>query len=191
MHLTSTAITIGAGGHLLHGTLPLVGDRIQERLNDEITGTLQLSDVDVRSQLQRRPVAHLAWAVVPKARIEYVMVDSGRHEAPIKRWNNHTRKAQHSAVAVLERCSIEGDVHLPGGLMDTHYTYTRELPAFFALTNARVRVLGADPIEVPLVFANREFVSCLQIGEVFGPDVPALSEPVETIDAISNLVASL
>src|SRR5690606_7540485 len=133
MHMTTTAITIGAGAHVLHGNLPLVGGRIQERLNDERSGTLRLSEVDVRSQLQQRSVAHLASALVPKSCIEYVLVNSVRHEAPIKRWNNHTRKAQHSAVAVLERCCIEGDVHLPGGLLDMHYTYTRELPAFFAL----------------------------------------------------------
>lgn len=191
MHMTTTAITIGAGAHVLHGNLPLVGGRIQERLNDERSGTLRLSEVDVRSQLQQRSVAHLASALVPKSCIEYVLVNSVRHEAPIKRWNNHTRKAQHSAVAVLERCCIEGDVHLPGGLLDMHYTYTRELPAFFALTNARVRILGGEPIEVPLVFANREYVSCLQIGEVFGPDVIDSTTPTESIDAIGDLVASL
>lgn len=191
MHLTSTAITIGAGAHVLHGKLPLVGDRIQERLNDERHSTLQLSDVDVCTHLQQRQVAHLASALVPKSRIEYVLVNSGRHEAPLKRWNNRTRKARHSAVAVLERCCIEGEVHLPGGLLDTHYSYTRELPGFFALTNAQVRVLGGDPVEVPLVFANRDCVSCLQIGEVFGPDVVDTAGPVEAVDAISQLVASL
>jgi hypothetical protein len=191
MHLTSTAITIGAGAHVLHGNLQLVGGRIQERLNDHRYGTLQLSDVHVRSQLQGRSVARLASALVPKSRIEYVLVSSGRHEAPLKRWNNRTPKSQHATVAVMERCCIEGDVHLPGGLLDTHYSYTRQLPGFFALTNARVRILGGDPTEVPLVFANLEYVSCLQIGEVFGPDAMARSEPVETLDAISSLVASL
>jgi hypothetical protein len=188
MHLTTTAITIGAGAHVLHGNLSLAGGRIQERLNDERFGTLQLSEVDVRSHLQQRPVAHLASALVPKSRIEYVLVESGRHEAPIKRWNNRTRKAQHSAVAVLERCCIEGEVHLPGGLLDTHYTYARELPNFFALTSARVRILGGEAIEVPLVFANRDYVSCLQIGEVFGPQEMDSTGPVETV---ADLVASL
>jgi hypothetical protein len=191
MHMTTTAITIGAGAHVLHGNLPLVGGRIQERLNDERYGTLQLLDVDVRSHLQQRSVAQLASALVPKSRMEYVLVNSGRHEAPLKRWNNRTPKAQHSAIAVLERCCIEGDVHLPGGLLDAYYTYTRQLPDFFALTNARVRILGGEPIEVPLVFANREYVNCLQIGEVFGPDILDSTGPVETVDAIANLVASL
>jgi hypothetical protein len=191
MHYTSTAITIGVGTHVLHGTLPLGGERIQDRLNDGTAGTLQLLEVDVRSHLQQRPVSHLALALVPKSRIEYVLPDSGRHEAPIKRWNNRTRKAQHSAIAVLERCCIEGDVHLPGGLLGTHYTYTRELPNFFALTNARIRILGGEAIEAPLVFANRDYVSCLQIGEVLGPHLLDSTGPVEDVDAIAELVASL
>lgn len=191
MHLTSTPITIGAAAHVLHGTLPLRGDRIQERLNDDTSDTLQLFDVDVRSHLQQRSVVHLGSALVPKSRVEYVLVDSGRHEAPIKRWNNRTRKAQHSAIAVLSSCVIEGEMHLPGVLLDTHYTYTRELPNFFALTHARVRILGAEAVEVPLVFANLEMVSCLQIGEVFGPDILDATGPVESVEAISNVVASL
>ena len=178
MQLTSTPITIGAAAHVIHGTLPLVGDRIQERLNDESAGTLQLLDVEVHSHLQQRSVAHLASAMVPKSRIEYVLVASGRHEAPVKRWNNRTRKSLHSAIAILSSCCIEGDVHLPGGLLDTHYAFVRELPGFFAITNARVRILGAEAIDIPLVFASRDYVSCLQIGEVFGPIPEGLPESV-------------
>jgi hypothetical protein len=182
MHLISTPITIGAAAHVIHGTLPLVGDRIQERLNDETVGTLQLYDVEVHSHLQQKSVAYLASAMVPKSRIEYVLVSSGRHEAPLKRWNNRTRKSLHSAIAVLSSCCIEGDVHLPGGMLDTRYTYLRELSGFFALTNARVRILGAEAVEIPLVFANLDYVSCLQIGEVFGPNPEDLVGTADEVD---------
>lgn len=159
-----TRITVGVSKHLFVGSLPLAGWRIQERLNDSRSDAVTLTDVEVCSSMNRECAARLPEVVVPKSQIEYVLAAPIQHEAPEKRWNNHTRKKVFSGFAVLGDCSISGELHLTTDPTDAWYTLAKQLPRFFAMTEATVRGIAGKRLRVPLVIANKDFVTGFHAG---------------------------
>jgi len=173
-HMSSheTRITVGVAKHVLIGALPLAGSRIQERLNDSRTDAVTLTDVEVCSHVNRQCVARLPQAVVPKAQIEYLLIPTNQHEAPQKRWNNHTRKKVFSTFATVSDCSASGDLHLPADPADGWYTLSQQLPRFFAITDASFRGFSGEQLHVSLVIANKDYVTCFHVGSPVALDRP-------------------
>ena len=165
-----TRITVGVSKHVLIGTLPLAGTRIQERLNDSRTDVIALTDVEVWSHVNRQCVARLPMAVVPKSQIEYLLIPGDSHEAPQKRWNNHTRKKVFPAFAVVSDCSVSGEIHLATEPTDVWYTLSQQLPRFFAITEASFRGFAGEQLDVSLVIANRDYVTCFHAGSTVAGD---------------------
>jgi hypothetical protein len=160
-------ITAAVFGHWLIGNLPLADFRIQEVLNDSRTDFLTLTDVEVHPLSKRECVSHLPQVIIPKGKLEFVIVPTSRHEAPEKRWNNLAAKTPFQAFAMLSGYRIWGELHLPKEPDDIHFVFTHQLSQFFALTRASVSLdpRGESQLSAPLLLANKESVSCLHIGQ--------------------------
>jgi hypothetical protein len=163
----SKHVTVAVGGHWLLGSLPLAGNRIQEALNDARTDFVKLSDVEVHPLAKCECLTTLPEVIIPKGKIEFVAVPASPHEAPEKRRNNRVAKEVYSAFAIVGDYSISGELHLPTKPADSVFVLTHQLSKFFALTGVTLSASrqGAKQLAVPLVFVNRDFVSCFQIGQ--------------------------
>jgi hypothetical protein len=170
MSTTATKITVVVSGHWLLGTLPLAGGRIQETLNDSRTDFLQLYDVEVHSPAKSECVASLPKVVIPKSKIVFVGTPATQHEAPEKSRNNRVGKAAYKAFALVSGYHIWGELHLATAPGDYRYTLLHELSSFFALTGAIVGFSGKgiNVLHMPLLFANKGYVSCFDVGDVTG-----------------------
>lgn len=167
MSQENTQVIASVSEHWLLGSLPLAGTRIQDALNDSSTEFVQLSDVEVYRRAKCQCVASLTEAVVPKCNIEFVVVPSNQHEAPVKRWNNLAARTVLKAFAIVNDCCISGELHLSTEPRDDRYTFSHQIGNFFALTGASLSLTGpgVEPLRIPLVFANKDFVNCFHIGE--------------------------
>jgi hypothetical protein len=170
-------ITAAISGHWLVGHLPLDGTRIQDALNDARTDFLRLFDVEVHAPAKREYITKLPDVIVPKCKLEFVVIPTGEHEAPEKRWNNRAARAVFKAFAIVGHCDISGHLHLPSKPNDFQYTLLHQLGRFFALTEASFSFSGhgGTELSVPLLFVNRDFVSCLHVGTL-QPDARQVAE---------------
>ncbi|MBA4107860.1 MAG: hypothetical protein C0485_19175 [Pirellula sp.] len=159
-------------GHWLIGRLSLEGTRIQEALNDAGTDFLRLSDVEVHAPAKRECVSKQPEVIVPKCKLEFAVIPTSEHEAPEKRWNNRTARAVFKAFVTVGQCAISGHLHLPSKPADSQYTLVHQLGRFFALTEATFSFSGhgGTQLGAPLLFVNRDLVSCLHVDPV-QPDV--------------------
>jgi hypothetical protein len=158
-------ITAAVSGHWLVGDLPLSGTRIQEVLNDAGTDFLRLFDVEVHAPAKRECVNKLPDVIVPKCKLEFVVIPTSEHEAPEKRWNNRAARAVFKTFVIVGHCDISGHLHLPSKPANFQFTLLQQLGRFFALTEASFSFSGMQ-LSVPLLFVNRDFVSCLHVGSL-------------------------
>jgi hypothetical protein len=170
-------ITAAVSGHWLVGHLPLSGTRIQEALNDAGTDYLRLFDVEVHAPAKRECITKLPDVIVPKCKLEFVVIPTSEHEAPEKRWNNRAARAVFKTSLTVGNCYISGHLHLPSKPANFHFTLLQQLGRYFPLTEASFSFSGhgGTQLSVPLLFVNRDFVSCLHIGAV-QPDACQLEE---------------
>ena len=78
---------VGVSGHWLVGAMRSTGTRIQDVLKDAATDFVHLIDVQVCRYSEREScLTTLAEVLVPKSKIEIVVMFADRHEAPTKRW---------------------------------------------------------------------------------------------------------
>ncbi len=166
MSSTSTRITVAVSDYWILGTLPLENTRIQDLLNDSSTAFLQLHDVEVHKLANCDCIATLSNLVVPKNKLEFILVPSDKHEAPDKRWNNRKSKQGYTAFTILSQYSVFGTLHLDTEPTDSRYVLTHQLGSFFALTDACVHRggRGVKQLHVPLLLANTDFVNCFEVG---------------------------
>jgi hypothetical protein len=166
MSSTTTKITVAVSGHWLVGALRLAGTRIQEVLNDPSSDFLQLYEVEVHPPARIECLASLAKVTVPKSKIEFIGTPSRQHEAPEKSRNNHVPKVAFKAFAIVSDYYVRGELHLASDPRDYRYILVHELSTFFALTGASVGRGGSKHFSVPLLFANKSYVSCFDVGEL-------------------------
>ena len=162
-----TRIVAAVLDHWLIGSLHLQDTRIQEELNDSSTDFLELHEVEVDSHAKRESVANLARVTVPKKKLEFIVAPSGTHEAPEKCWNNWTAKAAFHAFAVVSEYRVWGNLHLPTTTHDPRHSLMLQAGKFFALTQASLSYggRGVQQLSVPLLLANKDFVSCFEVGD--------------------------
>jgi hypothetical protein len=161
-------ITAAISGHWLVGHLPLSGTRIQEALNDAGTDFVRLFDVEVHAPAKRECVTKLPDVIVPKGKLEFVVIPTSEHEAPEKRWNNRATRAIFKTFVTAGNCDISGHLHLPSKPANFQFTLLHQLGRFFALTEASFSFSGhgGTQLSVPLLFVNRDFVSCVHVGSL-------------------------
>jgi hypothetical protein len=163
----TTRIIASVSGHWILGALPLAGGRIQEVINETNTEFLQLSEVSIYHRTKCQHVVELHGVTVPKKKIEFIVVPSEEHEAPVKRWNNLSARTVTNAFAIVNDCCISGDLHLPENPSDSRYALLHQVGDFIALTGASLSHTGPDdkPVRVPLLFANKDYINCFQVGQ--------------------------
>jgi hypothetical protein len=158
-------VIVSASGQWFVGKLLSHGERIQDILRDTNSSFITLSDVQIcrpaEGEWCRATLHHV---IVLRHEIEFVTVPPGRHEAPIKRYNNYeVRKTIHCVFTLGQYC-IQGDVHVPVVHDDVAYTFLSQLGSFFPITNACLSTTGIEQLTVPVLFANKQHVSCFSLG---------------------------
>lgn len=147
--------------------MPLADGRIQEVINDNNTEFLQLTKVSIYRRTKCQHVGDLDEVIIPKKKIEFIVVPSDEHEAPVKRWNNLSSRIVTNAFAIVNDCCISGELHLPANPSDDRYVLLHQVGDFIALTEASLSLTGplAKPVRVPLLFANKDYINCFHIGQ--------------------------
>jgi hypothetical protein len=185
----STRIMAAVSDHWLLGSLPLQDSRIRERLNDSGTGFVQLHDVEVHAHAKRECVAKLPTMVVLKRKLAFIVAPSGTHEAPEKCWNNWTAKAIFDAFAIVSEYRIQGTLHLPKTALDPQRALMQQNGKFFALTQASIGYggRGVRQLSVPLLLANRDLVSCFEVGDRINLECPGAERHTTSETQVGDL----
>lgn len=164
--MSSKKVIAAVSDYWILGTLELNDRRVQEVLNDSSSDFLKLDDVEIHVRETTGCVAKLDQTVIPKAKLQYVVADSCEHETPERRWNNLTAKAAYRAFAIVGDDCLSGNLHFSTKPTDTLHTWLNRLSPFFVLTEAELCIegRGINPMKLPLVFANKDHVSCFEVG---------------------------
>jgi hypothetical protein len=167
----ATRVIVAASPYWIVGSIWLNGKRIQDILRDDNTNFARLSDVQIFADADRTSgIAALPYAMVPKDRIELVILPEARHEAPVKRWNNFNVRTTAKVSAIVSRYYIEGELQLPPSTLNVLHALTQQLGSFFPIVGASIVAADSKRMSVPVVFANKRFLSC------FNADDPAIAE---------------
>jgi hypothetical protein len=181
MSSDATRVIVAASPYWIAGSIWLNEKRIQDILKDSNTNFARFTDVQIFADADRTScVAALPYAMVPKDRIELVILPDARHEAPVKRWNNFNVRTTSKVSAIVSRYYIEGQLQLPPSTLDVMHALTQQLGSFFPIVGASIVAPDLKRMRVPVVFANKRFLSC------FNADDPAKAE-----DGAAELESSL
>jgi hypothetical protein len=163
---------------LLVGTVPSTGTRIQDMLKEGNTDFIRLSDVQVCHNLDSKSeAATLPEVVIPKAKIEFVILVASQHEAPQKRFNNLSTTSSSDVFALVGKYRLKGRLHLPSMGGDSLDILNNKLGRFFPITEATVNDTGDSAWTV---LANRDCVSCFHVGECTTPRTAGPEQPLTT-----------
>ncbi len=176
-----TRVVVVLSQHWIVGSIWLHGKRIQDILKDTNTNFARFNDVQIYADADRTScVAVLPYAMVPKDQIELVILPEARHEAPVKRWNNFNVRSMAKVSAIVSRYYIEGELQLPPSTLDVMHALTQQLGSFFPIVGASIVGVDLKRMSVPVVFANKRFLSC------FNAD-----EPANTVDGAAELESTV
>ena len=166
MSSDATRVIVAASPYWIAGSILLNGKRIQEILKDPNSNFARLTDVQIYADADRTScVAALPSAMVPKDRIELVILPEAQHEAPVQRWNNFNVRTTAKVSAIVSRYYIEGELQLPPSTLDVTHALTQQLGSFFPIVNASIVAADSKRMKVPVVFANKRFLSCFNAGD--------------------------
>lgn len=194
MPSTQLKVTVVSPGHWISGSLALGGNRLQDVLNDPLSGFLKLSDVAVRQRSDVEPEARLPHVVLPKSGIEFVIDDELECETPEKRWNHYRSKESFEAFAVVGGKTVRGNLHLLRPTLDPPNTLANELHSFFPLTDARLSRGRIDSHRFALAFVHKPRVCAFHVSGVANKpaaDQVARSAADAEDDALGGLIENL
>jgi hypothetical protein len=156
-----TRVIVVVSQHWIVGSMPSNGQRIQDILRDENSNYARLMDVQIYADANHTAcLAVLPQAMVPKERIELVILPEEQHEAPVKRWNNFTARSTAKISGIVSRYYVEGELQLPPSTLDVLRAVTQQLGTFFPITRASLIAPDSRRIAAPVVFANKRFLNC-------------------------------
>ena len=159
------ATLVIAGQHSFAGLLDNRGLRVLELLNDASTQFLQLFEVVVHVGFINSEIKQqLAEATVPKAAIDFVLLDQSKHESSARRQHAFVEKRPHAAFVTLGKYELQGNLLLKGA-PDVVGALARELSDFFPLTSCRVSIVGGskDPVQAGVALVNKSKLSLIHI----------------------------
>jgi hypothetical protein len=144
-------------------------------LNADHTAFLHLHDVAVFRGFQGECLKRMSDATIPKRTIDFVMIESTVHEAPLRRKHSFIEKRPQSALVLMAEYEIRGTFMLKGSA-DTLLTSLRETPTFFPITSAYVRRLESEgeSIKANVLLVNNTRVSLAHLE----PQVEIESAPI-------------
>jgi hypothetical protein len=139
----SAAILAVSSQHSFFGTIENRGLRVLEVLNDLSTDYLDLHDVAVFRGLHGECLKRLRSATIPKSAIDFVLLESHRHEAALRRTHAYVPKEARSAFVVLGEFEFHGTLMLKWS-SETIRTVQQSKTAFFPVTNPKLLRLNND-----------------------------------------------
>lgn len=162
----TTPIIVIFEEHWVVGMVPNSGVRVLDILNDLSTDYLRLNDAQMFREKDRdRSVASVPEVVIPKEQIRLLVIPSREHEAPGKRRNTRVEKRMTEVMFVVPSYLVRGEIHLSSMRDDSLYTLASEVGTFFPITNATVECPTSQPINAPVVIANKAKVNCFCLGK--------------------------
>jgi hypothetical protein len=105
-------------------------------------------------------IAALPQAMIPKDRIQLVILPETKHEAPVNRWNNFSARTTANISAIVGGFYVEGELQLPLSTIDVVHAFTQQLGTFFPITRASIIAADKKCLAVPVLFANKRFLNC-------------------------------
>jgi hypothetical protein len=154
------SVLIVAGLHSFLGDVENRGVRVLDVLNDDHTAFIHLHDVAVFRGFQGECLKRMSDATIPKRTIDFVMIESTVHEAPLRRRHGFIEKRPQSALVLMAEYEIRGTYMLKGSA-DTLLTTRHETPTFFPIISACVRRLESpgESIKANVLLVNNTRVS--------------------------------
>src|SRR5262245_17038236 len=110
------AILIISGQHSFSGSVENRGLRILDVLNEPSTQFLNLHNVSIQRGFDETSIQRVGATLLPKAAIDFVLLKSEPHEAPIRRKHSLVAKDRYSALVVLDHCEIRGTFVAKGAI---------------------------------------------------------------------------
>jgi hypothetical protein len=169
------SVLIVAGLHSFLGDVENRGVRVLDVLNDDHTAFLHLHDVAVFRGFQGECLKRMNEATIPKRTIDFVLIESMTHEAPLRRRHSYVEKRPQSALVLMTEYEIRGTFMLRGSA-DSLLTSRRETPTFIPITSACVKRLesSGESIKANVLLVNNTRVSLAHL------------EPQPTMESDSN-----
>ncbi len=157
-------IILVAGQHSYSGLLDNRGLRVLDLLNDPGTEYLRLSKVTLHQKFFEWTIESLPEVTILKSGIDFVLLEQGRHEAPLRRQNVRVEKRSYSAIVFLNEYEIRGTLMLKGA-PEAALALSRELSAFLPITNARLSIPEGSSVPAPagVALINKSKVTLLHI----------------------------
>lgn len=161
-----TAVILITHEHRFTGTVPTLGQRLLDMLNDKTTDYLHIHDVQVfRSTDPETCIAAFPEAVVRKADLSLAIITGEKHEAPEKRLYAFVQKRAYHVFLTVPGYEAQGRLHLPRSA-EPVAVLARDTDTFFPITQATVSRVGSDErLEVPVIIINKESVALFYVGE--------------------------
>ncbi len=161
----SKRVIAAVSDYWIIGSLSLPNTRIQEVLNDPRSEFLQLQDVEVHVRESSGRVAELDQTIIPKRKLQYLVADCAEHETPERRWTHHKPKDVFRAFALVGDDCLSGNLHFSSRPTDSLHAWLNQLSHFVVLTEASLCMhgRGVNSMQLPLVFFNKEHVSCFEV----------------------------
>lgn len=149
------------------GAMQLTGVRVQDVFRDGTSAYFRLLD----ARLSQGPdgateAAALPEMVVPKEKVELLVIPESRHEAPDLLISTFTTKRTAEVFLIAGGYAVQGSVHLEKESNDPVYALTNQLGKFFPVTRAKVSAVGelrSEPLLAPVVLVNKDAVYCLNL----------------------------
>jgi hypothetical protein len=173
--------------HWLVGKMRRAPDqRVLDLLTESTSAYVNLEDVRVFSSFDRKNcLKTLPAMVVPKDRLQMVIIPTDRFEIPRKqRIHKMVKKIQLESSAIAAGYLVQGTLHLNSSANDAQHLLSDLLGRFFPITAATINGPGGEPIKAATVLANKDFVSSVSCGDA---ELDSAAQPIATSAATTPL----
>jgi hypothetical protein len=157
-------ILVVAGLHSFLGEVDNRGMRVLDVLNGVGSGFIHLNNVAVFRGFNGECLEQIKEAAVPKSTIDFVLIESSAHEAPMRRMHSYVEKTPKTALVLLGDYEIRG-TFMQRGSSDGLQVLGRDASDFFPITGACVHRLGhaSESVKVGVALVNHARVTLLHL----------------------------
>jgi hypothetical protein len=113
MEQLHTSVMLMTESHRLVGRVVTVDQRLQEIINNKLTASINLYDVQLfRPHECETPIAQFAEITLPKTQINLILHEESTYEAPTKRLYTYVPKDIYPIFVTITGYEIQGQLHL-------------------------------------------------------------------------------
>jgi hypothetical protein len=157
-------ILIVSGQHSFSGAVENRGLRILDVLNEPSTEFLNLHNVSIQRGFDETSIQHVGATLLPKAAVDFVLLKSEPHEAPIRRKHSLVAKDRYSALVVLDHYEIRG-TFVAKGAIEPKMVLRNDASDFFAIVSPTINWGGnKGAVSAGVAFVNKAKVSLFHYG---------------------------